>query len=52
MQAVRDPEGKEIVESLLLEWERRAEDGFFSSNIHPDFEAVRKLLDLGPPTRG
>jgi hypothetical protein len=52
MQAVRDPEGKEIVESLLLEWERRAEDGFFSSNIQPDFQAVRKLLDLGPPTRG
>jgi len=52
MQAVRDPEGKEIVESLLLEWERRAEDGFFSSNVQPDFQAVRKLLDLGPPTRG
>jgi hypothetical protein len=52
LQAVRDPEGKEIVESLLLEWERRVEDGLYLSNIQPDLRAVRKLLDLGPPTLG
>jgi hypothetical protein len=52
LQAVRDPEGKEIVESLLLEWERRVEDGFYFNNIQPDIQRVRKLLDLGPPTTG
>src|SRR6266853_3302463 len=52
LQAVRDPEGKEIVESLLLEWERRVEDGSFFSNIQPDLKAVRKLLELDRPTPG
>ena len=52
IQAVREPEGKEIVESLLLEWERRAEDGLFPSSIQPDIQAVRKLLNLGLPARG
>jgi hypothetical protein len=48
LQAVRDSDGKEIVESLLLEWERRAKDGFFSGGIRPDIQAVRKLLNLAP----
>jgi hypothetical protein len=52
LQAVRDPEGKEIVESLLLEWERRVEDGHYSSDVQPDFPAIRKLLDLEPPASG
>ncbi len=52
LQAVRDPEGKEIVKSLLLEWERGVEDGLYLSNLQPDLQAVRKLLDLGPPTLG
>jgi hypothetical protein len=46
MQAVRDPDGREIVESLLLDWERRADDGLYQPGIRPDFNAVRKLLEL------
>jgi hypothetical protein len=50
MQAVRDPDGREIVESLLLDWERRADDGVYQPGIRPDFNAVRKLLKLTPTT--
>ncbi|MDQ1407688.1 MAG: hypothetical protein QOG55_3317 [Acidobacteriaceae bacterium] len=50
MQAVRDPDGREIVESLLLDWERRAEEGGYQSGIRPDFNAVRKLLKVMPQT--
>jgi len=50
MQAVRDPDGREIVESLLLDWERRADDGVYQPGICPDFNAVRKLLKLAPTT--
>jgi hypothetical protein len=50
MQAVRDPDGREIVESLLLDWERRAEEGGYQSGIRPDFNAVRKLLKVMPTT--
>ena len=46
LQAVRDPDGKEIVESLLLDWERHAEEGAYQAGIGPDFNAVRKLLSL------
>jgi hypothetical protein len=49
MQAVREPEGREIVESLLLDWERHAESGFSSPDIRPDIQAIRKLLDLVSP---
>jgi hypothetical protein len=48
MQAVRDPDGREIVEALLLDWERRTEEGLYQPGIRPDFNAVRKLLNLGP----
>src|SRR5207245_1570067 len=48
LQAVRDPDGKEIVESLLLDWERRADEGVYQAGIRPDFGAVRKLLNLTP----
>jgi hypothetical protein len=50
LRAVRDPDGKEIVESLLLDWERRADDGAYQAGIRPDFDAVRKLLNLVPTT--
>ena len=50
MQAVHDPDGREIVESLLLDWERRADEGVYQSEIRPDFNAVRKLLKLMPTT--
>jgi hypothetical protein len=48
LQAVRDPDGREIVESLLLDWERHANDGAYQPGIRPDFNAVRKLLSLTP----
>jgi hypothetical protein len=48
MEAVRDPDGREIVESLLLDWERRADEGVYQPGIRPDFNAVRKLLKLMP----
>jgi hypothetical protein len=48
MQAVSDPDGREIVEALLLDWERRADEGVYQPGIRPDFNAVRKLLKLAP----
>jgi hypothetical protein len=50
MQAVREPDGREIVESLLLDWERHTEKGFSSLDIRPDIQAIRKLLDLASPS--
>jgi hypothetical protein len=46
LQAVRDPDGREIVQSLLLDWERHAGDGAYQIGIRPDFNSVRKLLSL------
>jgi hypothetical protein len=49
MQAVRDPDGKEMVEALLLQWERQDEQGVVSPNqICPDIGALRRLLNLAP----
>jgi hypothetical protein len=49
-QAVQDPDGREIVEALLLEWERRGEEkGTYPGDIRPDINAVRRLLNLEPP---
>jgi hypothetical protein len=48
LQAIGDPDGREIVESLLLDWERRADEGAYQPGIRPDFNAVRKLLNLQP----
>lgn len=48
LQAIGDPDGKEIVESLLLDWERHADEGAYQPGIRPDFHAVRKLLNLTP----
>jgi hypothetical protein len=48
LQAIGDPDGREIVESLLLDWERRADEGAYQPGIRPDFGAVRKLLYLQP----
>jgi SEC-C motif len=45
LQAVQDPDGREVVESLLLDWER---SGPYQAGIRPDFNAVRKLLNLPP----
>jgi SEC-C motif/Protein of unknown function (DUF2384) len=49
LQAVLDPDGKEIVESLLLDWERRADDGMYQGGIRPDFYAIRRVLNLTSP---
>jgi hypothetical protein len=46
LQAIADPDGREIVESLLLDWERRTDEGAYQPGIRPDFDAVRKLLNL------
>lgn len=46
LQAVNDPEGKELVEALLLGWERHFEKSGGPGTIHPDFKAVHRLLKL------
>ncbi len=52
LQAVRDADGREIVESLLLEWERREDNQTISpSVIRPDIGAIRNLLNLTRATR-
>lgn len=48
LQAVRDPDGKEIVESLLRDWERGGEKGVYPGDVRPDINAVRRLLKLDP----
>ena len=50
IEAVRDPDGKEAVEALLLQWERRDEDQKHVSpnQIRPDLSAIRRLLNLAP----
>lgn len=47
--AVKDPEGREIVESLLLGWERHAEEGTYYQGMRPDIGALRRMLKLPPP---
>jgi len=46
LQAVADPDGREVVESLLLGWERRFEGPRTPGTILPDIDAVRRLLNL------
>lgn len=48
LQAVKDPDLKEIVESLLLDFERHAETAY-PPGAAPDFSAIRKRL--GVPLR-
>jgi Protein of unknown function (DUF2384) len=47
LEAVRDPDGKEMVEALLLDWERRDEGDVSPNQIRPDVGALRRLLSLG-----
>ena len=49
LQAVHDPDGKEIVESLILEWERYAEKSIGPGEIRPDVSVLRRLLNLTRP---
>ena len=47
LEAVADPDGKEIVEGLLLGWERSLErDEGLQGSIRPNIDAVRRLLNL------
>lgn len=45
-QAVLDPDGREIVEGLLLEWERDAERAEMAKFLVPDVAQIRRLLHL------
>jgi len=49
IEAVRDPDGKEAVEALLLQWERNDEKEIVPNQIRGDISALRRLLNLGPP---
>jgi hypothetical protein len=46
MEAIADPDGKEIVEALLLSWERQYEKQGSPESLRPDFDAVRRRLKL------
>jgi hypothetical protein len=46
LQAVADPDGREMVEGLLLGWERSFESPVTPGTIRPDIDAVRRLLNL------
>jgi hypothetical protein len=48
LEAVRDPDGKEMVEALLLDWERRDKADVSPNQIRPDIGALRRLLKLAP----
>ena len=45
-QAVREPDGREIVEGILLEWERRTAQRSVAKFIDPDVSILRRLLHL------
>ena len=49
LEAVRDPDGREMVEALLLQWERNDERGISPDQIRPDIGAIRRLLNLPAP---
>ena len=46
LQAVADPDGREIVEAVLLGWERHYEKPGAPGMFRPDVDAVRRLLKL------
>src|SRR5438094_8593124 len=48
IEAVRDSDGKEAVEALLLQWERHDENDIPPNQIRPDISAIRRLLNLAP----
>jgi SEC-C motif len=49
MEAVGDPDGREIVESLLLDWERNNERHGESGMSYFDVDNIRRLLNLPTP---
>jgi hypothetical protein len=46
MQAVADPDGREMVEALLEGWERQNEIPAARGIVRPDISALRRLLKL------
>jgi hypothetical protein len=46
LQAVADPDGREMVEALLQGWERKNEVPGSASIVRPDINALRRLLNL------
>jgi hypothetical protein len=45
-EAVKDPDGREVVESILLEWEHSAQKPDVAQFLSPDVGAIRRLLQL------
>ncbi|HUD56017.1 MAG TPA: SEC-C metal-binding domain-containing protein [Terracidiphilus sp.] len=45
-EAVKDPDGREVVESILLEWEHSAQKPEIAKFLSPDVGAIRNLLHL------
>ena len=51
LQAVADPDGREMVEALLQGWERQNEVPGPASIVRPDISALRRLLNLPEKTK-
>jgi hypothetical protein len=51
LQAVADPDGREMVEALLQGWERQNEMPRDASILRPDINALRRLLNLPLKTK-
>jgi len=47
LEAVRDPDGREIVESLLLDMERGFTRATYGADVRPHIGALRRLLGMG-----
>ncbi len=45
LQAVKDPDGREMVEALINDWERTIHTGF-AEEVRPDLGVIRRLLKL------
>jgi len=46
LEAIQDPDGREIVEALLVQWERAASEGVYNQGIRPEIGALRRILNL------
>jgi hypothetical protein len=46
IEAVADPDGKEMVEALLLGWERQLQNPVFPGQFRPDIDELRRLMNL------
>jgi hypothetical protein len=51
LEAVDDPDGKEIIEALLLDWDRQNEQMAGPGTARPDINIIRRLLKLAPAAR-